>query len=356
MAPSISENAADGHPPLGNRVRICVSFAFLAAIFIGAWLTCRNTSHPSPVLPSPAGISQPEVLKFYTNPGATVPQIPFWQALHSGRFPGFNIESHLWKTPDQLQSFLLAGTGDIWLGHIEGFARARARGGPVVLVAVTGWRKMSILTRDPAVHSVDDLWGKPLPFAPFGSPAVPALTALTPDGAQPPVFQPNEPRQLAARLAAGEISTVLLPEPLVTLVLRKNPDLRVLACLEDLHARRHGGPARLPWAGIAVHEQILREHPDFVTDLVSAMKEAAAGLRDNPRLAASALPGEFSEFIPADVVAASLERDIILVESACDVVPELREFLGLVTPELRNEKGEIPILESAFIWIPGRTQ
>ena len=81
-------------------------------------------------------------LTFYTTPGATAPQLPFWAAYQSGELGKlFNLKIVTWKNTEQLKSFVLGGVGDLWLGHTEGFALAKKRGAPVKLFVISGWKK-----------------------------------------------------------------------------------------------------------------------------------------------------------------------------------------------------------------------
>ena len=296
-----------------------------------------------------AGTSLRAVL--YTNPGATTPQIPLWAAFREGGLETvFDLDVKEWRSAGQLQSLLLAGKGDIWVGHVDGFARARHLGAPVVLVAVTGWRKMSIVSTDPAVSGVDSFLGGVLPFAPVGSPAVTILEALLGDRGGEIRFDPHEPKQLALKMVRGDAESALLPEPLVTVLLGKIKSLRVVCNLEDLYATLSGGKARMPLAGIAVHERLTTAEPERVSALLSMMKTAAAQLERTPEKAPEMLPEAYAEFVPRDVVRASLARDLILVEGAWEVREEVVRYLSVVAPELGLEAGMTAEFEDAFFW------
>ena len=107
----------------------------------------------------PSGSGQ-TVLSIYTTGQATTPQMPLWKALAEQDL-GFTPEIHYWKNLGDLRGALLAGKGDIWVGHVDGFAQAALRGAPVRIVAVTGWRKFYILTSRPDIHTFADLSALP---------------------------------------------------------------------------------------------------------------------------------------------------------------------------------------------------
>ncbi|MCV6602515.1 MAG: hypothetical protein OIF54_13315, partial [Cohaesibacter sp.] len=90
-----------------------------------------------------------------------------------------NLETKFWKGLADLEGLMLAGKGDIWVGHIDGFAKAASRGAPVQLVSVTGWKKFYILSRNADISSFDDVLNlpenHPIAVAPPHTPVVPIL-------------------------------------------------------------------------------------------------------------------------------------------------------------------------------------
>lgn len=290
----------------------------------------------------------PYTLSFYTAPSATTPQLPFWAAYRQGFFTNsIRIETHLWKDLDDLQGFMLAGKGDVWLGHIEGFARARRRGAPVVLLAVTGWRKFYFVSRHP-LDGVDDLADRTVPYTPVGAPVIPLLNHLLSDHSAP-LFVPREWLPLADTLRRGRADIALAPEPLVSLIQRDMPEFQYTLAVADVYADIDGGAARLPVAGIAVHEELLRTRPEWVASLMAGMRKGADWLNDNPSRALDVLPEDFASALPQDVLLSSLKRDRPLVEAAVDVRHEIKRYLSLAAPDLFESYDETRWAEH-WIW------
>jgi len=326
--------------------RLILAVFLLAAVVGGilAFRESRDLARPG----TTGNTSVPEV-RFCTNPGATTPQLPIWAAVQADTAgTTFRLRTEIWRQPAQLQAALLAGEGDLWLGHTEGFARARAHGAPVVLVAVTGWRKMSVVSFDPAVHGPADFLDRALPYAPKGSPAVPLLRSLLGVDADRVRFEPQENKQIAMLLTQHQIQSALLPEPLVSVMLGKLPDLRVAFLVEEAYAARNQGRARIPWAGLAVHERIVREYPERVAALVVAMRAAVAGLNADLDAAVTVLPAAFADTVAPEVVRASLARDLILVEDAASARDELRTYLEFAAPEAFAEDANW--FDDGFLW------
>jgi NitT/TauT family transport system substrate-binding protein len=289
-------------------------------------------------------------LELYTAGGATTPQLPLWSAFAAGELNGVaNVRVRFWKNLVALESLLLAGKGDLWVAHTEALALARAKGAPVALLVVSGWRKFSLVTTEPDLESFTDLAGKALPFAPRGSPAVPILEdLLRPD--ERPRFQPCDAEQLVNLLKTGRERVALLPEPLVTVVLTQVPGARIVCHLEDLYGERLGVEPRMPLAGIGVNLRTAARDPDLIRRVQAALVTGGVLLESStPEQMTALLPPVFESFIPLPVVRRSLERDIVLVRTGAEVRPEVERFLRIVLPAVTHDKDHTS-LDHDFFW------
>ena len=286
---------------------------------------------------SPA--SGPRPLIVYTAATATTPQIPFWAAVNEGWPKGRTLDVRYWKSLDDLRGVILAGKGDMWLGHLEGFAQAAAKGAPITLIAVTSWKKFSFLSSNPDVTDLDSLArtlnarGERLAVAPADSPALAVLEEITKRGGPAFAVARAAPQQLSLDLLRGTEHHALLPEPLVTILLAKKPGLRVIASLEEEFARRYGGPARLPLVGFAVRTALLKEDPALVRELALAMQAASERLQNDPKAAVAALPESVRKELGTEMLERSLARDLVLAEPAWAVREEVLRYLRMAAPE-----------------------
>ncbi len=305
-----------------------------------------------PALSARAGDPAPECrLTLYTALTATTPQIPLWAAITHGWPEGCELTVDYWKNLDDLRGLMLAGEGDLWVGNIEGFARAASRGAPVTVAAVTGWKKFSVVVRAEAgpdwtpPADLDGLArllnesGQPLAAAPPNSPAAGLLEEMARRGGPAFELAPMAAQQLMLEMGLGSRPAGLLPEPLVSVLLAKNPKLRLLAGLEEDYARRFGGPGRQPWVGLAVNSRLARERPDLVRDLIRALEEGAAALEGQPKEAViGVLPEAVIEAVGRAALLDSLDRDPVLVRPAAEAAPEIEAFLRLAAPEVYADK------------------
>jgi NitT/TauT family transport system substrate-binding protein len=255
-----------------------------------------------------------------------------------------NLRVRTWKSTDDLRGLLLAGKGDLWLGHVEGFYQARKAGAPVHILTISGWKKFYLLTRDPAITKLADLNGQDLPYAPAGSPAVPVLKAMATPAEKDIRYQPYEPKQLAMALLRGDVRTVLVPEPLVTNLLSKMDDLKIVISVEKLYGRRTGSPARLPLAGIAVNQHTSEKLPEVIKKLVEEIMAASMRLENNPEEGIDARPENFGQFVSRETVRQSLSRDLMLTRPAYEIPAEIHAYLTTLNPA-----GALPV---DLIWEP----
>ncbi|MDR1360228.1 MAG: hypothetical protein LBJ82_04525 [Deltaproteobacteria bacterium] len=295
-------------------------------------------------------------LTLYTALTATTPQIPLWAAIGAGWPDGGELSVQYWKSLDDLRGLILAGKGDIWVGHLEGFAQAALRGAPITLVAVTGWRKFYFVYSGDGRDSLEDAAaalrreGMPLAVAPQDSPALGLLKELAARGGADFSLEPMPPQQALLAMIRGSRRCALLPEPLVSALLAKKPDLRVIAGLEGELARLSGGSPRLPLAGVAVRTSLVKENPELIRELARRMRQAAEDLSGaSPEKALAVLPSSVRAAFDPGVLETSLSRDLILAVPAAEARREILAFLCLVLPESFPPEGaEAKLPESFF--------
>jgi NitT/TauT family transport system substrate-binding protein len=326
---------------LPRRVAACLFLAFVGLFPLSAPRAAENTEKP---------------LLLYTAMTATTPQIPLWAAIGAGWPAGRELRVDYWKSLDDLRGLILAGRGDIWVGHLEGFAQAARRGAPVTLVAVTGWKKFYFVAAggEEGPRSLESLAlalrreGLPLAVAPQDSPAIGVLEELARRGGPSFTIEAMPTQQAMLAMIRGSRSCALLPEPLVSALLAKKDGLRIAASLESEMAGLSGGPARLPLVGIAVRTSLAREEPALVRGLARAMREEAVKLAGRPAEALAVLPQNVRGAFGAGVLESSLSRDPVLVVPAGEARQEILDFLRMVLPDFQGNDGRT-LPESFFL-------
>ena len=287
----------------------------LLAALLALCLSCGKGSRPPSVL--------------YVNPTTTTPQLAWLQAEPrlSNLLDG--VERRQWRSQAQLQALLLAGKGDFWIGSLETMAKCRAKGAPVKLLAVTGWRKWSLIgARSPHGWS-EALKAPAILTAPPDNPAATLLAGmLQAKGLPIPRFQFCEPKQLSLQMLASETSPALVASPMAEAILAQNHSLVRIAHLESVKAELFGGEARLPWAGVACNAETVP--PEKAALLLEALLQADQALHTmTPEEIAGLWPAEYHQLVAPEKLRLSLEHDLLLLEPAASVRAEIETFLKL---------------------------
>lgn len=314
----------------------------LILLILGGVLSCRRHNELL------RADGKPHVI-FSSSPAATSPQLPWLAAAADGSLDAIlSHERQDWQNQQQLLSSLLAGSCHIWLGHLDGFARARNAGAPIRVLAISGWRKWAILSRHRELNWAELARQKQpfvLPSAPPSSPGQLLLEQLLAAEGIVLRAEPHEPKQLMLKLLSKRVDTALLPEPMLSAMLAKDPTLSIIATVEELYVRQHGGDQRVPWAGFAIHDQLIAEYPELPAKLAELLTTTAEHLTTLPSAQIAAVwPDELCEFVPRDMLVAALPRELILVKKAYEVEDEIKTFLAMVNPDLPYDP--------ALLWRP----
>ncbi|MDR2387793.1 MAG: hypothetical protein LBE80_09460 [Deltaproteobacteria bacterium] len=296
-------------------------------------------------------------LTVYTAMTATTAQLPLLGAISQGWPEGGQVKVEYWKNLEDLRALVLAGKGDVWVGHLETLYRAAARGAPVSLVAVTVWRKFYFISAPlpqepggPAVQPKDvsqllNLAAKnnlTVTASPQNSPQASLLDELKNiHGAFPTESLP--PQQLILELIKGQRLIALMPEPMASLALSKDPKLKIIGSLEEQYSKDFGGDGYLPQAGVAVNLNLVKTQPHLVAALLSLMTQSVADLETKPVSAKIALfPPEVLKAVGPQVLEASLSLEPLIIKSAHEVKDRVEDFLLLAAPDLASNQNSLP--------------
>ena len=280
-----------------------------------------------------------ETITVWTNPSATTPVLPLYACASAADF-----DFRDWNTTMALQSLLLAGDGEFWIGHLEGFARVYRHGAPIKLLAVTGWRKWQFLSKKADGVFPEDFLRNGIEFAPSDGAGYYLLNALLKEQGVSMEVRPMEMRVALLKALDGRIDSIMLPEPFATTLMSKNLGFKRICSLEDYYGKCRNSASEVPWAGIAVNSEWAERHSEYVERILSEMLAASEFL-------SQMAPEEVSQFWPSekaessgigrDAVAAALEHDKVKAVPAEDIISEIEDFLKVVAPDCPFDDGII---------------
>jgi NitT/TauT family transport system substrate-binding protein len=306
----------------------------------------------------------PSEVAVYSATGGTTVVLPLLGAVKAG-WPHAKLIMNEWKNLDDLKGLTLAGKGDIWLGHVESLALAASRGAPVALIAVTAWKKfyfvslkLELRPGEPPEWPKDlgelseylNKNGLELASAPKNNPAQGVLDSLKALGGPSFKVIGLPPQQVILELNTKRRSAAILPEPIVTAALLKNPDLKIIANLEEEYAKKTGGKPRLPHAGVAANRNFISKYPALTDELLLDMKKAASEMeKESPEEMVNLLPESTQNSLGRETLIDSFSRDHVHMETAWEAKGEIEAFVCLTAPSLCVSGKPVPEL-SGFIY------
>jgi NitT/TauT family transport system substrate-binding protein len=244
------------------------------------------------------------------------------------------IDYTVLKSPDLMMAKLVSGEADIAALPLNQAAILYNKGVPVQMAAVIGWGVMYIVGNDSTIKAWKDLQGKELYLVAKG--AVPDLLfqyLATQNGLQPgrdlKLNYVASPVELAQLTAAGKVKLATLPEPWVTEVLMRAPQLRVVLDFQSEWRRLEKQKATYPQTCIVVKRQLVKEQPQVVKRFLKDLQRSIGWLHQNP--GPGGVLAEKYVRISAAAVQKGLPRCNLEYQPVWQARPAVRQFLRRLT-------------------------
>jgi len=247
-------------------------------------------------------------------------------------------------TPDAVSGPLVAGDYDVALipVNLAAVLYNKTNGG-VKLAAVAVLGVLYVVTGDPAVKSLADLKGKTITNSGKGTTPqfvidkVLANAGLAGDVTVNYVGQPTEQ---ASQLASDPTSIQVLPEPYVTAVMAKNPDVHVVADLSAEWQKAVGSP--LVTACVAVRTAFATANPDALAAFMTEYAASVKFVNDHPDQAAPLIVAQ--GLAPdAATAAAVIPRAHLVDLTGADAKSAVSTYLGaLFAADPASVGGKLP--------------
>ncbi|MCL2834238.1 MAG: ABC transporter substrate-binding protein [Treponema sp.] len=241
--------------------------------------------------------------------------------------PGFTVKMEALAQADLAAARFISGEAKIGILPPNAAAKIAASGINIKVAAVTGMGMISLLTSDPDVNNIQDLKGKSIEAAGQGAtPEFLIRAILKNNGLNPETdvkmgFSLAYP-EIAQSIAAGRISTALLPEPFATQALTAGPSLRQVGDIRQ-EWQNLTGTDNYPMTVLAVNGDFAAANRDAVNIVLSDIEKSIKWTVANPEqagllaqkydlgfpvnAAAAAIPKSNYVYIPADKAKSSLE-------------------------------------------------
>ena len=198
-----------------------------------------------------------------------------------------SYELTLVAAPAEVNALVISGQVDIASVPINvGAVLYNKTEGGVKALALTTRGMLYVLEKGDTIHSVQDLEGKTILYA--GQGATPEYVTeyiLSTFGVNAALETEAEHAAVASKAIEGLADIVLLPEPMVTNVLMKNPDFRVALDITEAFAaaaQMNGvADAQLSMSVVIVRKEFAEAHPDLVEVFMKDLEASIAFANEN---------------------------------------------------------------------------
>jgi len=222
---------------------------------------------------------------------------------------GLAVETEAIGAPKVLLGQLIKEEWDFAVLPANMAALIYNKGVPYQVAAVTGLGNLYLISdSDSRPESLKDLDGRTVNIP--GKNTTPDLimqllgdkegVAIAPDYS----FNPSD---LAKALAGGVAQSGVLPEPMATIALSKNPGLSVALDLQAAWEEAYPGEGVFPLTILVVRKEFAGAHPVLTAEILKAAEASIFWVTENPA-DASVLIGEHGFTLPAPVVAKAIPR------------------------------------------------
>ena len=203
-----------------------------------------------------------------------------------------SYELTLVAAPAEVNALVISGQVDIASVPINvGAVLYNKTEGGVKALALTTRGMLYVLEKGDTIHSVQDLEGKTILYA--GQGATPEYVTeyiLSTFGVNATLETEAEHAAVASKAIEGLADIVLLPEPMVTNVLMKNPDFRVALDITEAFAEAAGqngtADAQLSMSVVIARKEFAQAHPDLVAAFMEDLEASIAFANENVAQAA----------------------------------------------------------------------
>lgn len=135
----------------------------------------------------------------------------------------------------------------------------------------------------------------------------------------------NSASELVPLLATGKISTGFVPEPALTGLMAKNPDIKIIKSLNDAWMETFDSSQGYPQSTVIVKKELIDNDTDFFNAFLTSLSESITWANENADKA-----GEYANEIgvttEAEVIEKSLERSNLKYVAAEDMLEDYNNY------------------------------
>jgi NitT/TauT family transport system substrate-binding protein len=251
-------------------------------------------------------------------------------SLGKGATVNYTIE----QSPEVLSAKLLSGEMEFATIPTNMAATLYNKGVPYQLAAMNTWGVMYVVSNGVVINSWADLKGKTIGAVSKGSSAdvvfkyLLAQNGINPDKDVTLNYNPS-PVELAQMVMAGKTSLAVLPEPWVSVVQSKNPQIKMVLDLQKEWTRIQGNDTPFAQTCLVVNKTFASQHPQMVQAFLNAYAKSIDWVNKNPQPAADLIK-KTDIGIPAEVATAAIPRCNLRYMSSAEARPAVDKYLTVL--------------------------
>lgn len=136
-------------------------------------------------------------------------------------------------------------------------------------------------------------------------------------------YSVTAPAQLAQLLIAGKVELAILPEPFVTMVMSKNPNIKVISNVQERWAELTG-QKQYPMSVLIVKDTFAQEHPILIQKVKDAYKNSIETILNDPTTAGQKI--EDLGIMKAEMATPALENCALIFKEGNEAKEELVSY------------------------------
>ena len=252
----------------------------------------------------------------------------------------YNINYSIENTSDTLATAVMKGEPDIAIVPSNLAAQAYNKGLGYKLVGTTGLGALYLVSTEGDI-ALNDLSGKEVYNIGSGlTPDIVFKALLKESGINDVALSyVGGPTELAPAILGGKAKYAVVPEPALTTILNKNPNIKVIASLNDLWKEKFNSKSGFPQASLIVKESLINEDKDFINKLMEEVSNSTKWVNGNSKDAASYSTANGSQVDEA-IIEKSIANSSIIFIKAKDNKADYMDYYRVLEKENSKSIGE----------------
>lgn len=274
-----------------------------------------------------------------------LPSIAISKAIEDNKnIKHITINYDIQKTSDLLVSELMKGKAELAIIPSNLALQAYKKGLDYKIVGTIGWGSLYLVSEN-NISDLSELKGKEIYNTGKG---------LTPDIIFKDILKNNNiseeeinfsyvgaASELAPLVATGKAEYAIVPEPVLSTVMSKNPNLNIILNLNEEWAKFNNVKEGYPQSTLVIKEDFLNEIKDsgVYEDLIKTFKEAEEFAINNPQEIAS-ICESLGITVNKDVINESMKNSNLGFTDINDCMEEYNAYFSTIDAEAKGENDE----------------